>query len=143
MADDTIQALGGKLNVKQGEPALLMEAGYLLLELNKFQEAEEVFNGVAALLPASEVPHVALGNLYFSQGRWNQALKAHKDALKVRPDSALANAHMGEVLLFMKKPDEAVKALQKAQSMSGDDSNAAEFAKSLLEAHEMGVFDNV
>ena len=85
-----------------------MEAGYLLMELNKNGEAEEVFTGMIVLLPNSDVPHVALGNLFFSMGRWHQALKAHKQALKVNPDSALAHAHMGETLLFMKKPDEAV-----------------------------------
>jgi tetratricopeptide (TPR) repeat protein len=142
MTDAMIKGLDGKLDLPQREVALLMEAGYLLMELTKYNEAEEVFTGVAAMLPHSDVPHVALGNLFFSLGRWNQALKAHKDALKANPKSALAHAHIGEVLFFMKKPEEAVKSLKQAQDLGSEDQTAAEFAKTLLEAHEMGVFDS-
>jgi Flp pilus assembly protein TadD len=142
MSEEMIDVLGGKIQLPQKEAATLLEAGYLLMELEKATEAEEVFDGVASLLPHSDVPHVALGTLYASQGRWQQALKAHKKALAVKPDSALAMAHMGEVLLFMKKPVEAVEQLQAAQVCESEDSSAAEYAKTLLEAHEMGVFES-
>jgi tetratricopeptide (TPR) repeat protein len=132
----------GIVDVPQSEVALLLEAGYLHMELGKWKEATEIFTGVAALVPHSDVPHVALGNLFFSQGKFTQALKAHREALKVNPDSALAQAHVGEALLFMKKTDEGLAELNRAIEMQPE-GLAADFAKSLLEAHEVGCFEKI
>lgn len=132
----------GIVDVPQSEVALLLEAGYLYMELGKWKEAQEVFLGVAALVPHSEVPHMAMGNLYFAQGKFQQAHKAHKDGLKANPESALAQAHVGEALLFLKKYDEGLAELKKAISMDSE-GLAGDFARSLLEAHEVGCFEKL
>ena len=134
--------VNGIIDVPQSEVALLLEAGYLYMELSKFKEAQDVFTGVAALVPHSDIPHVALGNLFFSQGKFQQALKAHRDALKANPESALARAHVGEALLFLKKFEEALKELRVATEMDPE-GLAADFARSLLEAHQVGCFEKV
>lgn len=125
--------VSGLIEVRSDEIALLLESGYLFLEMQKPREAEEVFAGVAALVPHSEVPLICLGNLYFSQGRFERALKFHRDALKRNPESALAQAHSGEALLFMKRRSEAKAALEQAIALEPD-GDAAGFAKSLLDA---------
>lgn len=131
-------SVNGLIPVDQSEIALLLEAGYLYMEMQKLKEAEEVFEGVKALVPHSEVPLICLGNLAFSQGRFERALKFHREALQKAPNSALAQAHTGEALLFLKKRPEAKVALEKAIEMdpTGD---AAAFAKSLLDAAAAGV----
>lgn len=128
----------GLIPVLQSEVALLLEAGYLYMEMNKPKEAEEIFAGVAALVPHSDVPLICLGNLHFSQGRYERALKFHSEALKRQPKSALAQAHSGEALLFMNKRAEAKAALEKAIELDPD-GDAAQFAKSLLDASAAGV----
>ncbi|MDP2345922.1 MAG: hypothetical protein Q8O67_33590 [Deltaproteobacteria bacterium] len=133
-----VEMLKGLIELPQPEAALLLEAGYLYMEMGKPAEAAEVFAGVVALLPHSDVPLVALGNLEFSQGHFQRALKHHQDALKVRPDSALAQAHAGEALLWLKKTDEGKAALGKAIAM--DPAGApAQFAQALLDAHQQGA----
>lgn len=131
MADPTVSGL---IEVPRSEIALLLECGYLYLEMNKAREAEEIFSGVASLVPASEVPLICLGNLFFSQGRYDRALRFHRDALKKNPDSVLAQTHVGEALLFAKKRPEAKQALEVAVTMAGDDEEAAAFAEALLDA---------
>jgi tetratricopeptide (TPR) repeat protein len=131
------EILNGIIDVPQSEAALLLESGYLLMEMNRFKEAEEVFAGVAALLPASDVPLTCLGNLYFAQGKYQRALKAHQDALKLRPDSANAKVHVGESLLFLGKQEEGLAVLQEIAN-SDQDPSATEFAQALLEAHRAG-----
>ena len=131
------EILRGLIEIPQPEAALLLEAGYLYLEMGKHKDAEEVFSGVAALLPHSEVPHEALGNLEFAQGRFQRALKHHQDALKLKPASALAQAHVGEALMFLKKTDDGVSALKRAIDMEPDGMPAT-FAKALLAAHDAG-----
>lgn len=128
----------GIVPVAQTEIALLLEAGLLYMEMQKLKEAEEIFAGIAALVPHSEVPLIFLGNLAFAQGRYERALKLHREALARAPESALAQAHVGEALLFMKKRQEAKSALEKAVAMQPD-GDAAAFAKSLLDAVAAGV----
>ena len=135
MSDPVI--LNGLIDVPQEEVAFLLEAGQLLMELGRPKDAETVFVGVSALLPKSDVPLVLLGNLLFSQGKFQRALKFHQDALKARPDSALAQAHIGEALMFLKKIDDGLAALHKAIEMDAD-SPAAAFARALIESHESG-----
>lgn len=131
------EVLHGLIDVPKPEVQLLLEAGYLYLEMGKPKEAEEVFAGVAALLPESDVPLVALGNLEFAQGRYQRALKHHQDALKARPDSAVAQAHVGEALLWLKKTKEGLMALDKALAMDPS-GPAGKFARALKEAHDDG-----
>lgn len=137
-AGATVEMLKGLIDVPQPEASLLLEAGYLYLEMGKAKEAADVFTGVAALLPKSDVPLVALGNLEFAQGHFQRALKHHQEALKLKPKSALAQAHVGEALLWLKKTSDGVKALKKAIEMEPDGMPAS-FARALLEAHEAGT----
>jgi tetratricopeptide (TPR) repeat protein len=137
MAED--QIVQGIIPVPQRDVTLLLEAGYLYMELGKNKEAEDVFSGVSALIPHSEVPHMALGNLYFSMGRFTPALKSHQRAAELNPGSAAAHASIGETFFFLKKPKDALQSVEKAMSLEPD-GPAGQFAKYLKEAHELGIF---
>lgn len=126
-----VEMVEGLVPVPQTEVALLLECGYLYLEMNKPREAEEIFSGVAALVPHSDIPLICLGNLFFSQGRYDRAMRFHRDALKKNPQSSLAQAHLGEALLFAGKRGEAKAALDKAVELEGD---GAPLAEALLDA---------
>ena len=129
----------GGYTVADKDLGLLLEAGYLYVELCKFKEAEEVFVGLSALVPDSEVPHMALGHLYFSQGRFNPALRAHQKALELNPSSAAAHVSVGETLLVLRRHGEGIAELDKALALDTDGS-VSRFAKALKEAHGLGIF---
>ena len=137
MSNDT--TVNGIVPVPQKDVVLLLEAGYLYMELGKNKEAEQVFQGVGALVPHSEVPRMALGHLYFAMGRFNPALKAHQEAVKLNPGSAAAHASVAETLFFLHKPKEALAEIEKAIAIDGD-GTAGVFARSLKEAYDLGVF---
>lgn len=128
----------GLIDVPQTEIALLLEAGHLYLEMQKYKEAEEIFSGVAALVPHSEVPLVCLGNLALAQGQHDRALRFHTQAVKRQPDSPLALSHRGEVYIWLRKKDEAKADLKKAAELDGDGPSGV-FANSLLDALAAGV----
>ena len=129
--------LQGLVDVPASEATLLLEAGYLLMELGRAKAAQDLLGGVCDLLPSSDVARVALGNCHFARGHFKQALKCHQDALRTHDDSALALAHMGEALAFLGRRDEAVAALQKAVAMEPDGLPAG-FATALLQAIDEG-----
>jgi len=100
--------------VSNEELSLLLEAGFIYRDSNKFQEARDVFEGVQALLPQNEVVDVALGTVEFHQGHFDAAIKYYAKALEKNARSAYAYAHLGEAYLFKLKKQEARRYLSKA-----------------------------
>ena len=137
MADEHM--VKGIIDVPRTDVMLMLESGYLFMELGKNKEAEEVFDGLCAMFPQNDVPYAALGNLYFSQGKFTPALKAHQKAVECQPTSASAHAGMAEAFFFLKRFDEAIGAADQAIKLDTDGS-AGQFAESLKEAHELGIF---
>lgn len=134
MADE----INGLVPVSKQEVVVLLEAGYVLMDMGKWDEAREVFAGAAALLPKSEVPQLALGTLEFAQGRHDKALQAYRKAQSLNPKSALPRAHAGEALLFLGKENEAARELKAALDLEPD-GDGGRLAQALLEAKEAGA----
>lgn len=99
------------------EIALLMEAGFICRDANDFERAREIFEGVQALMPQSEIVDVALGTCEFHQGRFDAATRRYLQALEKNPRSAYAHAHLGEVYLFKMKQEEARRHLRAAMEL--------------------------
>ena len=134
------QIIHGLIDIPQQEARVLLEAGCFLMQLGKTVEAKDIFVGVSALFPQSEVPCIMLGNLYLSQAKSGLAIKEQKRALQRVPTSAAAQVYLGEALLFEKKTKEGAEALRKAIEMDPK-GVAAKFAKELLHASDLHVFD--
>jgi tetratricopeptide (TPR) repeat protein len=132
------QEIAGLVPVSKQEMMILLEAGYVFMDIGKFDEAREVFTGAVALLPRSEVPHLALGTLEFALGRHAKALQEYRKAQQLAPKSSLPRAHAGEALLFLQKSAEAVRELKAAIEIDPD-SDGARLARALLEARESGA----
>jgi tetratricopeptide (TPR) repeat protein len=116
---------------------ILMEAGYLYLGMLRYKEAQEVFEGVVALAPKSDVPLVALGNVFCVQAQFDKAIKTYQQALSVDPQSAFAQAYLGEALLFKGEKDQALDTLKKASTMDPK-GKSGDFARSLIELINKG-----
>lgn len=135
------ESLVGIVEVSRQEAQLLLEAGYLSMEMGNFRQANEIFEGVCSLLPKSDVPRIALGQMYMTQNRTDEAIKAYKEALKLHPDSAAAHAFLGEAYLFKNQPNLALPALQKAQELEPE-GPPGKLAQSLRQAHDQGAFSS-
>jgi len=96
------------------ELGLLMEAGFIYRDMKRFAEAREVFSGVRALAPSSELPEIALGTVSFQEGKFDVAIRQYERALEKNPKSAYAYAHIGEAQLFKMRKDLAAESLTKA-----------------------------
>lgn len=118
------------------ELRVILEAGFVLREAGRFDEAESVFRGVAELLPEADVPRVALGTVYLQRGRFDEALAACEEALRLRPGSPYARVHHAEALLFQKRRAEAEAELQELIA-ADPDSPHSRTARALLDAADM------
>ncbi len=136
MSEDT---LIGIVEVPRREAKLLLESAYFYIEMGKYKEAQEVFEGCISLLPRSDVPRIGLGNLFVAQGRFDLAEAQYNEAIKANEKSASAYAFLAEALLFQKKLSQATPALEKALSLEPN-GPAGQLARSLQQGQQDGVF---
>jgi Flp pilus assembly protein TadD len=120
------------VNASTEEIGLLMEAGIIYRESRKFAEAREVFHGLRALLPKSDVVEVALGTVSFHEGDFESAGRHYHSALELNPQSAYACAHLGELAIFQKDKLRAANYLKEAIRLDPRGSHG-KFARALLE----------
>ena len=138
MAEAKTDVAGSLIPVTKQQAMVMLEAGYLWMDMGKYDHARDLLQGAAALMPKSEVPQLALGTLEFVQGRHEKALQAYRSAQKLAPRSALPRAHAGEALLFMGKVPEAMKELKAALDVEPK-GEGAKLAQALIEAKEAGA----
>jgi len=120
------------VDVSQEEIIFLMEAGFIYRDAGKYQEARDVFRGVMALRPDSEIPQVAIGTTLFVEGKIDEAITTYQAALDRHPESAYAHAHLGEALFMKKEFDQARESLTRAIELD-DDGAYGQMARSILE----------
>jgi tetratricopeptide (TPR) repeat protein len=135
-------ALEPIVEASSDDVVFLMEAGYIYLNMGRFKEAKDIFEGVCEIRPDSDVPRVALGNVYHAQGKFLDAAKIHRDTLKDMPNSARAHAGLAECLVFQKKTAEAVQELKKAIELEPE-SDVGAYARTLIEAIDTNVFESL
>lgn len=128
---------GSLVPMTKHQARLMLEAAYLLMDMQQHDTAKEVLMGAASLMPKSEVPQLALGTLELVQKNFDKALKAYRSAQRLNPRSGLPRAHCGEALLFMGKPQEAMKELNAALDIEPE-GDGARFAKALIDARDTG-----
>lgn len=120
------------IDVPRDDLVLMLEAGYIYLAMGKFSEARQIFEGLTALAPKHEVPHVAVANVLFAQKKYLPAIRTLKDAIKLNAKSAFAHAHLGEAYLFYGKKEEALQELGVASKLEPK-GKAGDFARSLAD----------
>lgn len=133
----------GLIEISKIEAQLMLESGYLYMEMGDFKKSEETFVGCVSLLPRSATPFIGLGNLYFTQSRTDEAIKAYGDALKIKPDFADAHAFLGEAHLFNGDSSQALNHLQKARELDKEEGPAHQLATDLVDLHKNGAFANL
>ncbi len=138
MAEQKTDVAGSLIPVTRQQAMVMLEAGYLWMDMGKFDDARDLLQGAAALMPKSEVPQLALGTLEFVQGKHDKALQAYRSAQRLAPKSGLPRAHAGEALLFLGKVNEAMKELKAALDVEPD-GEGARLAQALIEAKEAGA----
>ena len=117
------------------ELEVILTAGFIYRDAGNYNHARDIFQGVRALVPSSEVPEVGLGTVAFQQGEFSMAKKHYRRALQRNPNSAWAHAHLGELALFEKDKDSARAHLRVACELdpAGDFGNMARDLLKLVE----------
>ncbi len=125
-----------EVSVDAEQMRVMLEAGYILREAARFDEAEAVFRGVIELMPDSEVPRVGLGTVYLQKGNFAEAESVCGKASEDHPGSDYARVHYGEALLFAQQREKAESLLLDLIGKNPD-SPHAKTAQALLDAADI------
>ena len=127
-------SLGAAAGWTPEEIRIVAELGYGLAEQGRNEEAITIFEGLAALAPATAYFQSALGALKLRTGDLQSALIHLNAALKSDPTDLSALANKGEVLMLLGRREDAIANLQGVLRLSeGNDSEAlAVRARALL-----------
>jgi tetratricopeptide (TPR) repeat protein len=127
-------SLGAAAGWTPEEIRIVAELGYGLAEQGRNEEAITIFEGLAALAPATAYFQSALGALKLRTGDLQSALIHLNAALNSDPTDLSALANKGEVLMLLGRREDAVSNLQGVLRLAeGNDSEAlAVRARALL-----------
>jgi tetratricopeptide (TPR) repeat protein len=107
-------SLGAATEWTREEMRLIAELGYALAELGHNVEAIRIFEGLAALSPATAYFQAALGALQLRTGELGQALTHLDAALSADSTNLAALVNRGEVYLNLGNRTDAVNNLRAA-----------------------------
>lgn len=121
---------------------------YAFNEPRRPDKAIEAFDrGIAAGLAEPQIAFLQMmkGSVYLSEERWEPALDAYNQALKLNPKMGLAYSGIGEVRMRQGKVDEALKALRKSVGLSPQDGTChRSLAKALISVvDDKGQYPNI
>lgn len=92
-----LDRLNAYLKAHPGEPQAMFLRGVALSELNKREEAIQVFTELTEKYPHLPEPYNNLAVLYAGQGQYDKARKALEAALKTHPSYATAHNNLADV----------------------------------------------
>jgi predicted Zn-dependent protease len=111
-------SLGAAAGWKAEEIRIIADLGHALAQHGRNEEALEIFQGLAALAPATAYFQSALGALYLRVGELNQAVLHLNTALNLDPRDLPAYVNRGETLLRLTQFDAAVRDLRMAVAVA-------------------------
>jgi tetratricopeptide (TPR) repeat protein len=116
---------------EQGQ--LPLHKGHFLFMQEKYEEAQELFERAATMLPDDVLPHNGLGLIHARRGNFDVAIREHEAALKLEPQNAHAWRNFAETLLRAGDAKKAFDAAQESLAIDPHEQGALAMAGTALE----------
>jgi tetratricopeptide (TPR) repeat protein len=108
------------VNLDHRDSNSLTFAGVCLVRLKRYAEAAEILSDAAEIDPRSIVLHETLGDAFFHQGQYENALGAYRDALHRGSGSALVMAKQGVCQIYIGQKESGIRDLREAINREPD-----------------------
>lgn len=114
-ADEAMKVLREAQKVDPANSTLQNNLGYLLLEKGgDLKEASDLIEAAVKQDPQNSSVMDSWGWVLFKQGKFDEAEKALRKASELNPFSPEVRTHLGEALLKLNRPEEAVEQWERA-----------------------------
>ncbi len=108
------KALSSALILDKDNIELLLKYGFVLINLNRLEEARDVYLEILSLEPKEDMALVSLANIYHKLGENDKAIEYHKKAIEEDPFYAPHYFNYANTLYYIGKKDEALINYKKA-----------------------------
>ncbi|NOZ91422.1 MAG: tetratricopeptide repeat protein [Epsilonproteobacteria bacterium] len=140
MADEALEkrdfteadkALSSALILEKDNIELLLKYGFVLINMNRLQEAKEVYMQILSLNPNEDMAHVSLANVLHQLKEDDLAIEHHKKAIELDPTYAPHYFNYANTLYDLKRMDEALENYKKALELDPSLEEASRMVKEL------------
>lgn len=112
--EEAKKALGSALIIEPKNPEVLQKMGYVLMQMEQYQEAKGYFETVVSLDENDDMAHGALANVLNKLGKQKEAQEHHKKALALDSTYPAHHFNYANTLYDLGRHSEALVAYQKA-----------------------------
>lgn len=95
--------------------------GVQLRDQGRFEEAIEIFQGMAKRHPSFAATFIMLGGLHNELGQCEEAASAYRRAVELSPKTELANRGLFNALWTMGREKEAIHVIRTYRELTGSD----------------------
>ena len=107
----------GARSLSDIELASLLKVGMAYRDSHRFNEARDTFLTIRALRSGEPNAEIGLGSTCFSEGRYEDAIRHYREALRLNPCNAYAYALLGESQIFHAQSSAARVSLRRAREI--------------------------
>lgn len=117
--------------------------GYVLVELERYEEALEAFHQCLSLAPNDSATHLEIGYIHLSRGEYSQALRYLQTPLHAYPEDWEIHNLLGKSYLGLRHYDEALNAFGQALLLAGGPNAQAELLDNIITVTRHREFRNL
>lgn len=123
IAGDTIQALNDfnqAIKINPDDSDILETYGQLLYEMERYSDANDIYNRMVAANPTSVMGYMGLGRNAYASGNYDEAIRQYNIVIKMYDDYSSGYSFRAESYLKQGKYLEAVDDIMKSLSIDND-----------------------
>lgn len=124
LPDKAAEAARKMIELNPNDPDALFNLGFMLVQMNKYEEAIGLLDKVIALNPSMEYAHLNKGFSLYSLKQYTKAIEAYTETVELFPDNADAWMFLGMSHMQIKRWQSAVEPLRKAIDLRPESGNA-------------------
>jgi len=131
--DDAIESIDRVIELdSKNIDARFYKAEFLTLA-GRYSEATDVYGETIEMIPADETSTLTsawsmMGNSFYDDGRYKDAINAYDKAIEISPEDAGAWGNKGLALIKLGEPEEALKMFNKAAELDPVHSGGGHYA---------------
>ncbi|PHK51000.1 tetratricopeptide repeat protein [Staphylococcus edaphicus] len=133
--EEALKALFENIEANPKEVENYINAGILLAEAREVDKAEKFFQRAITLDPQNGAIYYNLGNVYYNEGRFKEAIKLYQQALKFNVDIVDTNYMIGMSFNQLEAYKEALPFLMTAAEQDNRQDVEAQFQYGLVLCH--------
>lgn len=127
----------------EGDFLSFFNLGYVLVELERYEEALESFQRCLSLAPDDSATHYEMGLIYLSRGDFGAALDHLQLPLRSYPEDWEVHNLLGKSYLGLRRYDEALSAFGRAITLAADPAVQVELLDSISSVERYREFRNL